>query len=252
VQRAIIVILFLLFRSFAAEGQDLPLTDTFLSNLPDTALVEEVEPEELVYFLKNYEVVPDTIIQRQVPDTVITSLKADDDFWYANKSILKTRPNQKQPLAKMPWFQTLLWLIIITGFAGFLIWYLSANQVGIFRKKAAVISEETGVEPGTDNIFIINYQREIDKAVRDKDFRLATRLMFLRLLKQLADKNIIHYKQDRTNLEYLQQLYSTNYYKDFFQATRNYEYSWYGKFPVSEEAFNKIRSEFDRFDKVLI
>jgi hypothetical protein len=108
------------------------------------------------------------------------------------------------------------------------------------------------MEPGTDNIFGINYQREIDKAVRDKDFRLAIRLMFLRLLKQLADKNIIHYKQDRTNLEYLQQLYTTNYYKDFFQATRNYEYSWYGKFPVSEEAFNKIRNEFDRLDKVLI
>ena len=249
-QRAIFVFLFLLFTAVAVEAQDLPLTDTFLTELPDTAIAEE--PEEAVYFLKTYEVIPDTIIERQVPDSVINTLKADDDFWYANKSFLKTKPGQAKPLTNKPWFQTLLWLMIITGFAGFLIWYLSSNQVGIFRKKAPVISEETEMEPGSDNIFGINYQREIDKAVRDKDFRLAIRLMFLRLLKQLADKNIIHYKQDRTNLEYLQQLYSTNYYKDFFQATRNYEYSWYGKFPVSEEAFNKIRNEFDRLDRVLI
>ena len=58
----------------------------------------------------------------------------------------------------------------------------------------------------TENIFEINFQQEIDKAVQAGNYRLAVRLLFLRLLKNLAEKNIIQYQQDRTNFDYLMQL----------------------------------------------
>jgi hypothetical protein len=72
--------------------------------------------------------------------------------------------------------------------------------------------------------------------------------MFLRLLKEMAEKNIIQYKQDRTNLDYLLQLQPTGYYHDFFRITRNYEYSWYGLFDISEDAYNKVKNDFTQFD----
>jgi hypothetical protein len=68
----------------------------------------------------------------------------------------------------------------------------------------------------------------------------------------MAEKNIIQYKQDRTNLDYLLQLHPTVYYNNFFRITRNYEYSWYGKFEVREGAYKMIRSDFDQFDHQLI
>ena len=55
-------------------------------------------------------------------------------------------------------------------------------------------------------------------------------------------------QRDRTNFDYLLQLGSTKYYNDFFRLTRNYEYSWYGQFPVSEEAYKVIKKEYERFD----
>jgi hypothetical protein len=75
--------------------------------------------------------------------------------------------------------------------------------------------------------------------------------MFLRLLKSLADKNIIQYKPDRTDFDYLMQLHSTGYYDDFFRLTRNYEYSWYGQFDIDHERFSVMRKDFDNFDNKL-
>ena len=75
--------------------------------------------------------------------------------------------------------------------------------------------------------------------------------MFLRILKNLSDKKIIQYKQDRTNFDYLLQLHSTKYYADFFRLTRNYEYSWYGQFDIEPEKFSIIKNDFENFDRNL-
>jgi hypothetical protein len=71
--------------------------------------------------------------------------------------------------------------------------------------------------------------------------------MFLQLLKNLSEKNIIQYKHDRTNFDYLSQLYATRYYEDFFRITRHYEYSWYGQFEVSPKTYQVIKKEFEDF-----
>jgi hypothetical protein len=47
------------------------------------------------------------------------------------------------------------------------------------------------------------------------------------------------------------QLSPTKYYQDFFRITRNYEYSWYGKFEVNEDAYRIIRQDFEQFDPTM-
>jgi len=75
--------------------------------------------------------------------------------------------------------------------------------------------------------------------------------MFLQMLKTMSGKNIIQYKQDRTNFDYLLQLRDTKHYHDFFRLTRNYEYSWYGNFPVSDEAWQLIKNDFEKFNNTI-
>jgi hypothetical protein len=48
------------------------------------------------------------------------------------------------------------------------------------------------------------------------------------------------------------QLQPTAYYRDFFRVTRHYEYSWYGEFNVSADAYSIIRHEFDQFEKTTV
>lgn len=196
--------------------------------------------------------------QRNVPDGRIKELQKDKSFWYVDPDKKKKKRDDQNvhmssytPLGQQTWFQTLIWLVIIGGFAAALMWYLSSSSVGLFRKKNLANADTGEMEEMPENIFAINYQKEIDKAASQGNYRLAVRLMFLRLLKNLSERNIIQYKQDRTNFDYLMQLQPSNYYTGFFRLTRNYEYSWYGQFQVNEEAYKIIRNDFDQFERQL-
>lgn len=197
-----------------------------------------------------------SVKERQLPAGHAEKLKKDKDFWYADAELKeKEEPAEEQdsveyvPLGQRSWVQTLLWIIIIGGFAGAIMWYLAESNVGLFRKKRTA----TGAGPEGDempgDIFAINYQKEIDKATGQGNYRLAVRMMYLRLLKELSEKNIIQYQQDRTNLDYLLQLNPTPHYPHFFRLTRHFEYSWYGHFEVEPQAYRVIAKEFDQFEK---
>lgn len=191
--------------------------------------------------------------EKNIPDKIIKSLKEEDAFWYADladnsrKKPEEQNQNQKTPLGMQPWFKTLLWILIIGGFSFFLITYLAGSHVRLFRKKSLVVSEEESTAMPED-IFAINYQKEIDKATATGNYRLAVRLMYLRLLKSMSEKNLINYKQDKTNFDYLTEVYKTPWYKQFFKVTRNYEYSWYGQFELSEDKFTAVKNDFIQFE----
>ena len=195
----------------------------------------------------------DSLLFRNLPDSILDKFREDDAFWYANE-VFRKRPQPKNKniwsFLSHPYFQTLLWIIIIGGFVTFLIMYLYNSNVGIFRKTSVISPEESNV--GTEDIFSINYQREIDRSVEAGNYRLAVRLMFLRLLKNLSDKHIIQYKPDNTNLDYLVQLRPRNMYADFFRLTRNYEYCWYGQFEIDKEKFEIVKKDFDSFERKLL
>jgi hypothetical protein len=139
-----------------------------------------------------------------------------------------------------------MWFIVTGGFIAIMIWFLLTSNVRLFQKKSSRIPANSN-ELAVEDIFEINYDNEIAKAIKENDFRLAVRLLYLQLLKDLSNKNIIQYKQDRTNGEYLLQLLGTAYYADFFQLTRSFEYTWYGQFLISKESFYKVQSNFSQF-----
>lgn len=235
----------------------------------DTTVIEEVVPaddysddqeksaEDEYFREKEYQ--DDGWMQykeRNISDSALKKMQEDDDFWYANAVFNKEKKKEKKqggyvPLGQRQWFQTLIWIIIVGGFVTFLIMYLAGTEVGLFRKKSVPVNSKEEEEEMPEDIFAINYQKEIDKAAAQGNYRLAVRLMFLRLLKHMSEKNVINYKQDKTNLDYLMHLYSTRYYHDFFRITRHYEYSWYGKFEVSSDAYHQISKEMLQFENQL-
>lgn len=200
--------------------------------------------------------IADTLKLRQLPDSAISKMKEDKDFWYAN-TVFNKRKVKKNPgtnsnhisLEEQMWFQTLLWVIVIGGFAAFIMIYLANSNISLFRRKSKYITGISGGELATDDIFTINYQNEIEKAVLHNNYRVAVRLLFLQLLKRLSEKNLIQYTHEKTNLDYLMQLSPTIYYQDFFRITRNYEYSWYGQFNINPEKFDVIKNDFEKLEQ---
>jgi len=253
-QRGLLFCVCVLFVCITSRAQDTTVTETVITETDSAAV--SLDEADTNYEHQNYfeQKVPvtDTIELRQVPGRIVDSLKKDDAFWYADHVFEKQHAKEKNfrtGKAPLQWMNMTTLLVIIVLFLGILAWYLLQNN--IVGRRQSIVGGNISEEGTTENIFSINYQKEIEKATNAGDYRLAIRLMFLRALKQLSQKKIIQYKQERTNFDYLSQLYSTGYYSDFFRLTRNYEYTWYGKFDVNRENFGIIKNEFENFDRRL-
>jgi hypothetical protein len=126
---------------------------------------------------------------------------------------------------------------------------IGINLLNIFKKN------KTGIDvPYTEsleNINEIDFDEAIENALAIKNYRLAVRLLYLRSLKQLNDKGLISWKLDKTNAAYLNELTDAEQRRKFSIVTRQFEYVWYGDFPVNGQSFQKISAVFQEFKQHL-
>jgi hypothetical protein len=244
--QGLILCLFTLCSLNASAQEDSTSLDIDSVKVPDATAPQE---EEKVYFKTRDSLDNNSYQYRQISTGEIEKLKKDKHYWYADSSFIKKNNSAGSsyvPLGQRGWFKVLFWLIIIGAFAGALMWYLAGSNVGLFRKKTSTLQAGASLEEMPEDIFAIQYKKQIEKAVASGDYRLAVRLHYLQLLKILSDKNIIRYKQDLTNLDYMFQLNGTSYHDIFFWLTRHYEYCWYGHFDVNDQDYRVIKDRFDQ------
>lgn len=214
------------------------------------SLDEEEEEKDIIFTLPQAEY--DSVQLKHLPSGYIDSLKNNEAFDYVKTGIPRPEVKQKQEKQHKPFrlninIDSVIVYIAIAIFAALLIWYIT-TRVFIKKNKTSEV-EFTQEKDLPEDIFSIPYKEAIQKAMQQKNYRLAIRLHYLQLLKTLADKKIITYRPDKTNFDYLMQVRPTDHYNDFFKATRNYEYSWYGLFDISEEQYLKMEQVFENFYK---
>ena len=86
--------------------------------------------------------------------------------------------------------------------------------------------------------------RYLKQALTAKDYRLAVRIYYLMLLKALHDKNIITWRKEKTNYDYLRELQKHPEIKRLNNSTLLFEYIWYGDKAVNESEFHGIQPGF--------
>lgn len=231
----------LFFLCTLAQAQSDEITDT----LETTAGKYNDEEKRGTFSAVNYSQFVD---EKKIPQQKIDKLKADDDYWYANTTPLKKEEEKPSgDSTDSSWLGSLLWILILASFIAAVIWYLASSNIGLFRRAPKSLKPEEEETEITENIFELNYEKEIGKAVEAKNYRLAVRLWYLRTLKDMADRNIINYTREKTNSDYLLTLFGGRYYRDFFRITRNFEYTWYGQFPLTEEGYRLMQNDFTQF-----
>ena len=270
-----LTILLLLFCSLHAGAQqdtaqtthsldDFKATDTAVVTA-DSAYADDSSEEEtedtLASFEKRFSSLPanNTIQSKKLPAGEAGKLKADDDFWYAdaahNKKEDEANEDSSSFWAKLFNFfanknvHTALWILMIVALLAALVFYLHNNGM-LFGRSARKLSSANSPQEEEENIYTTDFENAIKIALTEGDYRLAVRLYFLRMLKHMADKQLLRYEADKTNMDYLFELSGSAYYKDFAQASRNYEYVWYGKFPLTKEQFSTMETTFKKFDQL--
>jgi hypothetical protein len=263
------VFILLLFCTLASKGFAQSQVDTVqavtdtISNyddeLEDVTVTQKVETEAVStdgnFAQRNYS--DTTVTLRSAKTNQWNTVVNSNDFWYVNgekkmppKKVEKDEVYKENSFWKnirmffnSDAFRVLAWILIVIGFIAIIISYLISNDIILVKAKSRKLNNAEDIETEIpNNIFEINFETHIAKALAVSNYRLATRLMFLQTIKTMSNKSIINYAADKTNFDYLMQLSGTKYFSLFSKASLNYEYTWYGNFNVNEQQFATIKN----------
>jgi len=202
---------------------------------------------------------PDTL-KRELRSIVYDSVQAvnsDKGFYYKRymDSLLRAtqlkvqRPRRNVDLSGSDFFSSIFgvifWIIAI-GLFGYLVYrlflsnssFLSRNRKNI-ASDIAVVEEENTNDP--DSL--------LRNAIKAGNYRLAVRYLYLQSLKRLSEKKLIEINTNKTNYEYVTEIRKHKFANEFASLTLQYEYVWYGEYPVDERLFEQIQNGFTQFHK---
>lgn len=110
----------------------------------------------------------------------------------------------------------------------------------VTRRKPVTLSEiET-------NLHEADVEGFLKQSLEQEDYRLAVRLYYLAIIKELSIKGAIEWKKDKTNGHYLREMRKSKHpsFQAFKNVTRIFEYVWYSNMNFDGGQFEEVRVNF--------
>jgi hypothetical protein len=191
----------------------------------------------------------DSIVFRQVPDSVVGLMKSDKAFAYANDPDYWKRVDRGEEnglvITFMKWLRKNAWavksLYILFGVILLVVIYMMVAKTFYSPSHS----------PGTDQHVIVvdedpDFSNRIREAISASDFRNAIRYLYLRSIQLAGEKNLIRPNIQSTNQDYLNQMKIHPSGESFSILTDIYEKTCYGGFAISQDQFFLIKERFDQ------
>lgn len=176
-----------------------------------------------------------------------------DRFWRNFWSWINRLFGQRETTSSKPsmWPSILKYgtMVICIILVVFIIFKLAGVDFKWFAGKSKTI--DVPYDESLENIHEISFEDEISNTLQNGNYRLAVRLLYLQTLKYLSDKEIIDWLPNKTNLAYVREMQGENGHAAFANLTYQFEYIWYGDFPVDKTAFAQIQQSFQQFNSLL-
>ncbi len=112
----------------------------------------------------------------------------------------------------------------------------------IFTKKATSILD---IDLSEQHIENLDLESLMNEALKNKDYRLAVRYQFLKVLKHLSQKQLIDWHFEKTNSDYEKELKETRLKTKFKEVSYLYEHIWYGEKPITVQQYQKTDDRFN-------
>jgi hypothetical protein len=183
--------------------------------------------------------------QRNITYQEWNDLTNDDAFNYRdkieNQKIEQPKTNKfskgLRSLFSSPITKVAIWglLILVILYAVYKV--IAGERSSIFGKSSkAQGGEEHAV---IEDINETDWEKLLHKAAKEGDLRLSVRYSYMLLLRLLQDSGLILYREDKTNFQYISELAETQYKQSFRNLSRQYEYTWYGEYPISQSSYDE-------------
>lgn len=208
----------------------------------------------------------DSLIEQKTFDAKkIESYKQQDEFIYV---VEKREPTILEKVWN--WFKRTIKKLLsyifddITPAVGFLAWllrvlpYIIAGLVLFFIIKFFLKVNAQNIIDGKSAKSIVNLSEDevlikdkdlsklIKEAINEGNYKLAVRYYYLLLLKNLSEKELISWQQEKTNEDYIKELANNKLNTDFEKLTYLYDYVWYGEFLIDKEKFLQAEVNFKK------
>jgi hypothetical protein len=119
----------------------------------------------------------------------------------------------------------------------------------IFTKKAKTLFD---IDLAEQHIESLDLDALLNAALENKDYRLAVRYHFLRILKRLSQKEIIDWHFDKTNSDYQNEIKQQQLQSGFKEVAYLYDYIWYGEQPINEIKYDAAKQKFNALNNLII
>jgi hypothetical protein len=204
-----------------------------------------ISPDELTHTYKQEKIPVKKFDSKKwkevVSSTDYNEIKPPEDKSNDKKSSI----NMNTP--RLPWNGGLLQILFYTAAVIVLVFLVAS----VLKNLSIKIKKENNFAQPDDTITVeniedINVTSLLQRAIADGNFRLAARLYYLDLLKKLNEQGIIVWKKNKTNRDYLTEIFSRDeYFEDVRWVTLAYEQAWYGEHALTPVSFQQLASRFE-------
>ncbi len=181
-----------------------------------------------------------------------------DGIRYA-KEIEKEKKKSNFPnIPKLNWsfleaFKYVFIAIVVILLAAVVVWFFTKGV--LFGGKKTKLEEEQAAFLTEENLEKVEFgylEQALEKALLQRNYRMAIRIHYLWLLKVLYEKELINWKKDKTNHAYISELTNKSSQESatsFRKLTLWYEKAWYGEAKIDETDFGNVENYFVDFRK---
>jgi hypothetical protein len=132
------------------------------------------------------------------------------------------------------WFLIVFFIIVVLGIAYFI--YRTRPELFVREKKRETLAYSVEEE----NIYDIDFEKELKAALANGDFRTAIRLLYLQTLRFVADRQWIDWQIYKTPTEYTYELKPAGMKPTFRLLTNHFLQVRYGNFKATREVYDAM------------
>jgi hypothetical protein len=145
---------------------------------------------------------------------------------------------------KSPYTKFIVIAIVIILLSAALVYFLSGNIKGDKTVKTDLEFDLLQME---EAVLESDFDRFLRLALESNDYRIAVRILFLRLLQRLHEAEWIVWKKNKTNQDFLNEVRGRENYVQFRDLTLAFEIVWYGDQKITKQQFDQLQNLFDSF-----
>lgn len=113
------------------------------------------------------------------------------------------------------------------------------------NKKIINIQDHEIFENLEQHIHQVDLNDFLQQALQQGNFKLAVRIYYLIIIKKMSNSELIDWKKQKTNGEYLSEMYGKPLFENFRNSTNLFERVWYGDVEIDQDKFQVAKQLFD-------